>query len=171
MLSIADTLLAEFRRIERSKVNGKTISALRQLHGQVTDFVDSLVPKDKEENTQVDFNLTLEELLDKANTLDDACDEYEIADDKESRDDAIAAAEDALVDLRTAINNITGIAEYIRVDEKSVFARYNDELTKHRITPVKDLSSVIDALIAKSRTTKEKSILVDIAKRLIFQNR
>jgi hypothetical protein len=53
--TVLDSILSDIVRLGNAPINGKTIPALRALHGQVSGFADSIAPKNQGVDAIEDF--------------------------------------------------------------------------------------------------------------------
>jgi hypothetical protein len=120
----SQTILGDIVRLGNSPISDKTVPELQTLLAKVLDYADSLAAKGTTVADLADFQETLDELTGIADTLDAACDAYDMADDDNSREEALESAGEALADLAGPLQELDSIAEYIPSTEADVARRW-----------------------------------------------
>ncbi len=105
-----------------------------------------------------------------ADTLDAACDAYDMADDEDSREEVLEAAGEALADLARHLQDLDSIAQYIPTTEAEVANRWGTELKRLGSLPPNQFRTALDILLDQTRTPKESAALMALAKAAAFKN-
>ena len=171
MTAIINSLLSEIVRIGNSPINTRTISNLRKLHFQLMDFADSVIPRADDADTREDFEDALNQLTEHADALDEACDDYELSDNRASKDDALDAAAEVLKDIASDLQDLKSLAQYIEANDNTVAARWKSELSRLASLPAGECKPTLDSILSQARTSKETSILISLAKAAMFSKR
>ena len=169
MPPVIDSILSDILRLGNAPITEKTVPALKMLNGQVSDFADSLMAKGSSIDELSDFEEALDELTGVTDNLDAACDVYDLADDEDSRDEALEMAGEALVDLAESLQELDRLAQYIETTEKTVLSKWGSDLTRIASLPAKQARASLDALLDQTRTPKESSTLLSLAKDMLFK--
>ena len=168
MPAVIDTILSDILRLGNAPITEKTVPALKVLNGQVLDFADSLMAKGSSVDELSDFEEALDELTGITDNLDEACDAYDLADDEDSRDEALELAGEALVDLAKSIQEVNELAQYVETTEQTVMSKWGNDLAQITKLPPKQARVALDALLDQTRTPKESSILLSLAKEAVL---
>jgi hypothetical protein len=168
MPAVIHSIVSDIVRLGNSPIGDKTIPALRALHGRVSDFADSLAPKNQGVDAIEDFEDVINQLTETAADLDESCDAHEMAEDEEAQDEALESAGETLVDLANALQEVEPFAEYIETTEEIVATRWGRELA--RIASLEPIQSrnVLDDILSQARTPKESSTLLVLAREALL---
>ncbi len=90
MSTAAEYLLADIVRLGNSTISDKTMPALKALNARALDFADSLIAKGGSIDDLSDFNDALNELTGITDSLDEACDAHDMAEDQDSKSEAFS---------------------------------------------------------------------------------
>lgn len=169
MPAVIDSILSDILRLGNAPITEKTVPALKVLNAQVLDFADSLVAKGGSVDELSDFEEALDELTGITDNLDAACDAYDLADDEDSRDEALEMAGEALADLAHSLQEVDQLAQYVETTEQTVLSKWGGELARITSLPPKQARVALDALLDQTRTPKESSTLLSLAKDALLQ--
>lgn len=169
MPAVIDSILSDILRLGNAPITEKTVPALKVLNGQVLDFADSLMAKGGSVDELSDFEEALDELTGITDSLDAACDAYDLAEDEDSRDDALEIAGEALADLAHSLQEVDQLAQYVETSEEAVLSKWGGELARITSLPPKQARVALDALLDQTRTPKESSTLLSLAKDALLQ--
>ena len=164
MPAVIDSILSDILRLGNAPITEKTVPALKVLNGQVLDFADSLMAKGGSVDELSDFEEALDELTGITDSLDAACDAYDLADEEDSRDEALEMAGEALADLAHSLQEVDQLAQYVETSEEAVLSKWGGELARITSLPPKQARVALDALLDQIRTPKESSTLLSLAK-------
>ena len=135
------------------------------------DYAGSVVPKNDGQEAREEFDDALNQLTESIDNLDFACDEYELADENESRDKALKSAGEALVDIGAALQELSPLALYVESTEKAVAAKFSADLKHLSTLPAEKARGSLDLMLTKARTPKETSLLLTLVKETMFSGR
>lgn len=169
MPAVIDSILSDILRLGNAPITEKTVPALKVLNGQVLDFADSLMAKGGSVDELSDFEEALDELTGITDSLDAACDAYDLADEEDSRDEALEMAGEALADLAHSLQEVDQLAQYVETSEEAVLSKWGGELARITSLPPKQARVALDALLDQTRTPKESSTLLSLAKDALLQ--
>jgi len=169
MPTVAESILSDILRLGNAPITEKTVPALKVLNGQVLDFADSLMAKGGSIDELSDFEDALDELTGITDNLDAACDAHDLADDEDSRDEALEMAGEALADLAHSLQEVDLLAQYVETTEQTVLSRWGGELVRITNLPPKQAREALDAMLDQTRTPKESSTLLSLAKEVLLQ--
>lgn len=169
MPAVIDSILSDILRLGNAPITEKTVPALKVLNGQVLDFADSLMAKGGSVDELSDFEEALDELTGITDSLDAACDAYDLADEEDSRDEALEMAGEALADLAHSLQEVDQLAQYVETSEEAVLSKWGGELARITSLPPKQARVALDALLDQIRTPKESSTLLSLAKDALLQ--
>jgi hypothetical protein len=158
-----DGLLADILRLGNSPISENTVPDLQAFLTKLLDYADSLVPKGPAVDDLADFQETLDELTGVADTLDAACNDYNMADAEDSREEALEAAGEALADLSGPLQDLDSLAEYIPTNEADVAERWGADLERLANLPQGEFRTALDVLPNQTRTLKESATLMSLA--------
>lgn len=170
MPTVSQTILADIVRLGNSPISEQTVPDLRELLATVLDYADSLVAKGTRVDDLADFQETLDDLTGIADDLDAACDAYDMADDEDSREEALEAAGEALGDLAGPLQDLDSIAEYLPTTEADVSKRWAADLKRLASLPESQFRTALDVLLDQTRTPKESAILMALAKEALVSS-
>jgi len=128
MPAVLDSILSDIVRLGNVRITEKTVPTLKVLNGQVLDFADSLMAKGSSVDELSDFEDALDELTGITDNLDEAFDAYDLADDEDSRDEALELAGEALVDLAKSIQKVNELARYVETTQQTVMSKWTHSL-------------------------------------------
>ncbi len=169
MPAVIDTIVSDILRLGNAPITEKTVPALKVLNAKVLDFADSLVAKGGSVDELSDFEDALDELTGTTDNLDAACDAYDLAEDEDSREEALEMAGEALADLAHSLQEVDQLAQYVETTEQTVLFKWGGELARITNLPPKQARVALDALLDQTRTPKESSILLSLAKDALLQ--
>ena len=167
MNPVCQTLLTDIARIKKSLMDEATITSMRALHLRVMDYADSLTPKSRGQDFVEDFEEAMNELTETADQLDEICDAIELAEEDDSREEALEEAEENLAAVSDALQGIEPLSQYIETTDEIVATRWARELAKLGSLPASKRQAALDALMDQTRTPKECSILLGFAEEAI----
>ncbi len=170
MPAVIESILSDILRLGNAAITEKTVPALKVLNAQVLDFADSLVAKGGSVDELSDFEDALDELTGTTDNLDAACDAYDLAEDEDSRDEALEMAGEALADLAHSLQEVDQLAQYVETTEQTVLSKWGGELARITSLPPKQARVALDALLDQTRTSKESSILLSLAKEAVLSS-
>jgi len=133
------------------------------------DFADSLTAKGGSVDELADFEDALDELTGITDSLDAACDAYDLADEEDSRDEALEMAGEALADLAHSLQEVDQLGQYVETTEQTVLSKWGGELARISSLPPKQARVALDTLLDQTRTPKESSTLLSLAKDVLLQ--
>ncbi len=74
-----------------------------------------------------------------------------------------------LIDLAESLQEVDRLAQYIETTEKTVLSKWGNDLTRIASLPAKQARASLDALLDQTRTPKESSTLLSLAKDMLFK--
>ena len=163
MNPVCQTLLTDVARIKKSLLDEATLTSMRALHWRVMDYADSLTPKSRGRDLVEDFEEAMNELTETADQLDEICDAIELAEEDDSREEALEEAEENLAAVSDALQGIEPLSQYIETTDEIVATRWARELAQLKSIPAGKRQAALDALMDQTRTPKECSILLGFA--------
>ena len=164
MSTAAEYLLADIARLGNSPICDKTMPALKALNDRALDFADSLMPKGSSFDDLSEFEDALDELTGVTNILDTACDAHDLAENEDSKSEALEMASQALSDLARCLQEVDPLAQYIESTEQLVLAKWGGQLARITRLPTQQARATsLNTLLDQTRTTKESFILLSLA--------